>query len=135
MSFVLEKTVPANTSESSALSEFAILPPCYIEEIHLVFPAGCAGLVGVWFEYQSNQVVPVNREKVYKGNDVLIPIRLRFAVLEEDYKFYMFAYNDDDTYEHTVTAFININIQTERITQEMFESLSEMYPLLLEGRI
>ncbi len=134
MSFVLEKTVNPDTAIVNAVSTFVVLPPCYIEEIYLDFPLGCAGLVGVWFAFQTQQVVPSNQENVYKGNGVLIPIRLQFPILEEDYKFYMYCYSLDDTYQHTVRAIINIDIQTDAITQELFESLSKMYPLLLEGR-
>jgi hypothetical protein len=134
MAFVIEVTSPCNTLITEPSSESLRLPPCYLQEIYLDFPAGCAGLVGVYFSYQSTQIIPANRGNYYKGNGILIPIKSNIPIQEEDYTLTMFAYNLDDTYPHTVRAFINVTIMAEKLTDELLDILSTLDTTILEGR-
>ncbi len=114
MSYSIRISIPSETLQTSPISGSAVLPPCILDEVHLEFPNGCAGLVGVWFEYQSIQVMPVNVDGLYRGDELFIPIKPNLEISEEDFTLFMYAFNEDDLYEHVITAYINITIQTNK---------------------
>ncbi len=133
MSFAIRLTIPSNTTKPNAMYKSIALPPCILDEIALVFPSGCAELVGVWFEYQSMKILPVNLDEDYRGNGFVIPIKPHLAVLEEDYTIRLYAYNIDDTYDHTISAYINITIQVIPTFGFMETiNINELVPGLLE---
>lgn len=133
-SFAIELEISPNITKANAVSSKVILPPCKIDEIYLEFPNGCAGLVYIWFEYQANKILPVNREDEYRTNDYVIIIKPKWLVVEEDYTLIMKGYNLDDTYAHTPKAWINVTIIEDMITKEVADYFAELYPVGLLPR-
>ncbi len=86
------------------------------------------------FEYQSIKILPVNKLGLYRGNGFMIPIKPNFELGEADFTLYMYAFNTDDTYQHIISAYINITIQAGKTFQLLQGVLSGDLVPGLSGR-
>lgn len=86
-----------------------------ITRIELLFPLGCAGLVGIWIEYQDRQILPHNNLNYYVADGETIDINVDIYINDPPYALKIRGFNQDDTFNHTVYV---------RVTEE-FARLSD----------
>ena len=108
MAFAERLAIPASTIEASPASVTIPILPLTVKTVELTFPSGCAGLVGVWFEYQDRQIWPDNPGSRFRGNDQAIRFSPAVELQEPPFEIVVRAINEDDTYAHTVYAIIDV---------------------------
>lgn len=66
---VFEVTVPAGTPKSAPVEVDASFPDGELSRAEILFPDGCAGLVGVRLALGGGQAIPTTRDAWLVGND------------------------------------------------------------------
>jgi len=102
MFFEHDITIPPNTPSEAFFSQTLRLSRGIIKRIDLVFPAGCAGLVGVRLLKQAFQVIPLNYPKWIETDGETVSIQTEIYLTEIPYELEFQGYNLDDTFEHTI---------------------------------
>lgn len=77
-----------------------------VTEIKLVFPAGCAGLVGARLEYTDSPVYPAAVDEWYKFDDYVITVNPTRQGNSGAWR--LAAYNND-YYDHTLDVYFSYN--------------------------
>lgn len=131
MLYRFEYTVPANTSKASPMVETMKLSPGTVEKVDISFPAGCGGLVGVRINRGLFQLWPLTVGEWFITDDFTVSFPGTFADLERPYLLTFTAYNVDDTYDHTITVQIAIEISVEYVKQ-LVELVTTGFPELKE---
>lgn len=101
--YFLRFTVPKNTPITGFYQTIIPFAQGYLERFRLVFPTGCADLVGVWVEYRTHKILPVNDDGYFVGNGGVIDFELDYELLKPPFELTVKAYNDDDTFDHSPT--------------------------------
>ena len=108
MSYALQLEIPPLTQKDSPVSISVFLPPCKLSGVNVLFPIGCAGLVGVQAHFQTKQVLPFNKGAYYIANGQIVRIDTSIEIIEEPFELVFTGYNEDDTYPHTLYIFVDI---------------------------
>ncbi|RLI49875.1 MAG: hypothetical protein DRP09_20365 [Candidatus Thorarchaeota archaeon] len=104
MVFEFDLTVPANTPETAKISKTLKLTYGIIHQLEVIFPTGCAGLVKCHINDALHQVWPTNPDGVFKGDGNPIIGRVFHEMDKEPFELQLWAWNEDDTYNHTITV-------------------------------
>jgi hypothetical protein len=99
MIFHYSISTPANTAQSSPVKSTKELANGVLILKYILFPPGCAGLVGVKICDASHQIWPTNPEEWLVGDD-LIRYDDREPFFEQPYRLDIYTYNEDDTNDH-----------------------------------
>lgn len=109
MLYQCDLTIPSGTTEASPASATMVLCEGTIRGASVLFPAGCAGLARVQVWLGGFQLVPWSRSKWLRGDDHLIPLDLDYPVGPAPRLLTVYGYNEDETYDHTVTVSVNVH--------------------------
>ena len=104
MDYVFVLTIPASTLITAPVSTSLRIPEGEIQELRLDFPTGCAGLAHVRLLDLTKQIYPSNLGGYYRGDGVVFLIRDRYTLREAIQEVKLEGYNEDDTYDHTITV-------------------------------
>lgn len=110
MFYVLPLTIPANTLETDPVEEELGLTYGVIQRVEIEFPPGCAGLAHVKVQYHEFDLYPSNPGTWFSGDGFTIAFDDNFPVTEVPHAVKVVGYNEDDTFEHTVTVRINVGL-------------------------
>ena len=113
MFFLKNLTVPAGTPVSLAVRDKIEITGGWIKEIEIGFPPGCLGLVGVRVLRFEQQLVPLTPGEWLKWDDTMVKIPLDFPIDSEPFELNIDAYNEDDTYAHTIQIGVHVMEETE----------------------
>jgi len=72
----------------------------------LVFPSGCSGLVKIRVYHEEHPIIPENKTDYVKGNDYVFEIPIYLEVEDEPYTVTFEGWNEDETYNHTITLML-----------------------------
>ncbi len=108
MDYVLELTIPADTAESDYVSESLTLPAGSVDQVSVLFPAGCLALAHVVVYLEGSQIWPSSPDSDYYGDDMMIVFRENLELREAWNRIEVRGWNEDDTYDHTVTVRITL---------------------------
>lgn len=75
-----------------------------VREISLTFPRGCAGLVGVRIFRATRQVIPQNPVEWIVTDGETVTAKVDVDLSQEPYELELWAYNEDEVYNHTIRA-------------------------------
>jgi len=95
--------IPANTPKDSPKRERIRLTKGVIHKVEIRFPPGCAGLVHVVVRDLEQQVWPTNRDGDFSDDDYVISFVECYELEHPPFIFTLEGWNDDDTYDHTIT--------------------------------
>lgn len=98
---VFEVTLPAGTPKAAPLEVSTSFPDGELVGLELVFPDGCAGLVGVYLAVGHGQAIPTTAGAFIVGNDETIDYDLTGQ--SNNGAWSVFGYNLD-LYPHTIHA-------------------------------
>jgi len=96
-------TIPANTPQSSPQRQRIKLTQGVIHKVEIQFPSGCAGLVHVLIRDLEQQVWPTNRDGSFASDNYVISFIEFYELKEPPYEFELEGWNEDDTFDHTIT--------------------------------
>jgi hypothetical protein len=92
------------TSKDSEAVKVCRLTRGIVKEIALTFPRGLAGLVGVRVFRATRQVVPQNPVEWLVTDGETINAKVDLDLSQEPYELELWAYNEDEVYNHTIRA-------------------------------
>ena len=114
--FALVMTIPANTPKENPLIKVAELIKGIIKTIRLQHPTGCEYDARVNFSCESNRILPVAEKN--DAVDYLAfestnpePFPVDYKMQKDRAIIIMQGWNLDAVYEHTITAFIEVEPQ------------------------
>lgn len=102
-------TVPAQTTSSAPLSTDLELPWGVIDYIGIQIPLGVAGLTGLQLWRGLYQLAPTNADGWVKGENIVVEWKEEFELFQPPLFITALAYNDDDSYAHTLTVRVRVN--------------------------
>lgn len=108
MIYVKNIEIPKNTVKTAFINEYLWLQHGTIHQIDLVFPSGCAGLVGTRIKQGSHQVFPSNTGNWFTGDNINISFPENLNMTSPPYYLEIQAYNEDDRYPHTIIMRIGL---------------------------
>jgi hypothetical protein len=101
MIYTLTETVAANTPVIGARQYKMPITGGLIYKVDVYLPPGSSGLMGVSICDGGYQVWPSERGEWFFGDDSLISFEDRYYISSPNKILDVFAYNLDDTYEHS----------------------------------
>ena len=79
-----------------------------IYKVWIHFPPGCAGLVKVRIYHQGHPFLPVEEDKFIKGDSFTYEFPIMFEIKEPPEFITIRAWNEDDTYDHSIDVSFSI---------------------------
>jgi hypothetical protein len=104
MDYVFNLTVPPATPPDIPERMEAPIPPGVVVGVRVLFPSGCAGLVGARILVDEVQVWPSTLGMWYIGDGVHIAFTENYILKETLNLVAVEVYNEDDYYPHTVSV-------------------------------
>lgn len=104
-------TVPANTAVANASTATLEVNKGFIYQVNAIIPAGVAGLAGIRILDGLYQAYPSTPNEWFTGDDTHHNFSDSYIKDTPPYEFTIEAYNLDDTYEHTLTVLIGMEIK------------------------
>ena len=131
MYYRYEISIPANTSRNNAQRRRIVVHGGIICNVDVLIPAGCAGLAYVRINHGGHPFCPVNDLVWFNGDDTHYQIR-EFYPLDKTFNtLFIYSYNEDDTYAHTITVGINVlprwALLPEGATEGVLKSLGSVF--------
>lgn len=93
-------TAPINTPQSSPVTVVIPAVISTVQTVHIRFPDGCAGLVGVRLTDRGSQFAPLYGW--IEGNATEINLTVNRKLQGPPREIIVQVYNEDDTFPHTV---------------------------------
>jgi hypothetical protein len=121
--YVFPLTIPVNTPETAKQKTTLKLTVGKITRVMLEFPAGHVGLTHLHINRGLYQLWPANPDASFKSSNETI-------IWQEDYdlespaEFEAYAWNEDDTYEHTITVRLELTPSAE--TLNLWEEIKKL---------
>jgi len=108
MAYAFELITRPNTAIVSPVSQPIEIRSSIITKVIIIQPTGCVGLVGTRFTYQSHRLWPINEQSWFKANGTPIIFEPNSELTEPPFELTMECYNIDDTYQHIVYAYVEV---------------------------
>jgi len=99
-------TLPSGKTEAEITRENFNINKGWIYRAWIIFPPGCAGLVKVRVEHQGHPIIPVNKSDYIKADNYTFEIPMFFEIKDEPFLITFEGWNEDDTYDHTITLML-----------------------------
>lgn len=78
----------------------------WIYRAWIIFPPGCAGLVKVRVEHKGHPIIPVNKSDYVRADNYTFELPMFYEVKTTPYQITFEGWNEDDTYDHTITLML-----------------------------
>jgi len=106
--FAWDVRIPKTTPKTSPVTQILKLSKGVISRLDVHFPAGCLYLVGMRLFRWEFQLVPLSRNEWLVGEDGTVPTEPYYELEEVPAQLKLVAYNDDDTYDHTLRIWVSV---------------------------
>ncbi len=103
MLYAKHVTFPAGQTEATKTIKHFSINKGWIYRAWIIFPPGCAGLTKVRVEHQGHPIIPVNKSDYIKADNYTFELPMFFEVKSEPFLITFEGWNEDDTYDHTIT--------------------------------
>lgn len=110
MQYVYYAQTPPSTSSKNPLVTTCALSYGYITSMLVVFPKGCAGLVGLQLYKASELFFPFNSNAWLIGDDLKENFGMLFPMLDENFNVQIATYNNDTLYSHTPYVVFTVEV-------------------------
>ena len=95
-------TLESGKTEATSTKTYFKVNKGVISNMWITFPAGCAGLVKLRIYHEGHPFVPVNADNYLRGDNVTFQFPVMFEITEEPMALTVEAWNEDETYNHTI---------------------------------
>jgi len=102
--YVFPLLIPANTAETAKQRTVLALARGRVTRVMVEFPAGHVGLTHLYIRRGLHQVWPANPEGNFKSSNETILWDDDYDLTAAPFQLVAYAWNEDDTYEHTITV-------------------------------
>lgn len=103
MDFVFDLTIPANTSASDPVEQVIDVGVGIVHLVEIGFPRRCVGLAHVAIRQGLHQVWPTNPDGNYAWDNHVYSLREHYGIAPGDPSLVLQGWNEDDTFQHTIT--------------------------------
>ena len=114
MIYVFPITIPANTPATAKLKTILPLSRSRIIGVMVQFPAGHVGLTHLALNIGLHQMFPTNPEAAFSSSGETIDWPEDFTLDKDPCQMEAYAWNDDTTYDHTITVRVVCEALAER---------------------
>lgn len=121
-------TVPASTAEASPVTQGMKLTTGIVHRVEVQFPAGCAGLAHCAVEHDGHQFLPTNPDGDFASDDFTVVIDEHYELKKGNTLMRARAWNDDDTYQHTIT--IRVGIMDSKLWLTLLKVITGLQKML-----
>ena len=97
-------TVSASTTEANSSKSYFKVNKGVISNMWITFPAGCAGLVKLRIYHEGHPFLPVNQDNYIAADNYTFQFPVMYEITEEPMRLTVEAWNEDDTYDHTISV-------------------------------
>jgi hypothetical protein len=97
-------TIPPNTSQASPTTAEILVHPGMLRMVEVTFPPGPAGLAHLQINKWERQEYPTNPNSDFAGDGVQLVFNEDALLIDPPYVYTLVGWNEDDTYEHTITV-------------------------------
>lgn len=134
MWYVLEDTVPANTSYANRRETEIKVAGGIMHTIFVTVPPGCQSYVHLQLKAGNYFILPRNEDKSITGELLNVDYRewLEFKAAENDLQ--LVTWSTDDTYDHTVRLLIGILPKSVLEVEEQYLKTLNMFMKLFRRR-
>lgn len=108
MWYVLEDTVPANTTETNKRETKIRVSGGILHTIYVLIPPGSVGRTYFQLKQASYFILPRNEDKGINGDHVNVPYREWYELKASENKLTLITWNTDPQHAHTVRLMIGI---------------------------
>lgn len=110
MQFTYELTIPPNTVKTNPETQVCKLTYGTVKRVFICFPPGPKGLAHIVIKRFESQVWPTNPDGDFAWDNFVFIIEDEFNMESGPFTVKLVGWNEDDTYEHTVTVMFNVLI-------------------------
>jgi len=110
-SFAIETAI--TYSATNKLKTDLKLTAGIVHQIDIVFPTGCAGFLYVAINHGLHQVWPTNPNESFHTDGETISFKEFYELVGTENEMFVYTYNLDDTYAHSVIIRLGILKQSE----------------------
>lgn len=139
MLYAKHVTFPFGQTEATKTIEHFHISKGWIYRAWLIFPPGCAGLVKVRLLHQGHPIIPINKSDYVKADNYTFELPMYFPVPTEPFRVTFEGWNEDDTFNHTITLMLLVLpknvILPVGATEGIMESLKSLvlHPIVIKG--
>jgi len=132
---------PADKTELTKTIERFSISKGWIYRAWVIFPPGCAGLVKIRIEHEGHPIIPINKSDYIKADNYTFELPMFYEVAEEPYGITFEGWNEDDTYDHTITLMLLVlpknYIMPIGATEGIMESIKSLvlHPIIIETKV
>jgi len=108
MWYVLEDTIPANTSEANKRTTRMKCSAGILHTIYAQIPTGVQGLARFRLRRGSYYILPRNEDKYITGDGVLIEFKEGYELRASENLLTMETWNEDEVHQHKITLLIGV---------------------------
>ena len=127
-------TIPAGTTKAEPVSDYMEVNKGFIYQVTAIIPTGCAGLAGIRILDGIYQAYPTTPNEWFIGDGSHHSFTDSYIKETPPYLFTLEGYNLDDTYDHTLTVMVGMEIKETFIArylpsynmQEIIKTLAAM---------
>ena len=127
MFYVFPLTIPASTPETAKLKMILGLTAGTVKRVMVEFPAGHVGLTHLHVNRGLAQVWPTNPDATFKSSNETIEWAEEYTLDTPPYQFEAYTWNDDDTYEHTIT--VRLELEPRAVVKSLVEEVKALLGL------
>jgi len=125
MIYVFPILIAANTLETAKQKTTLELTRGKITRVMVEFPAGHVGLTHLAINRGLFQLWPVNPESAFKSSNETIIWEEDYNLDTPPYELEAYAWNEDDTYEHTIT--VRIVLESLGVVSNLADQISALF--------
>jgi len=108
MYYLTFHTVPPQTLETDPYEYQVAVVDGILSHVDIGFPQGCAGLAHLQLYYKHHQLYPTNPDQSFAWDGNVFSFDDDFPIYEHPYTVTVRAWNDDDSYEHTLMVGLSV---------------------------
>jgi len=111
--YVATLTIPAGTPSNSPVTSTVTLYEEVLEQIIILIPPGHYALAGLRIYYGDEQLIPKPSGSWLRGDNVVIPVKMRWKLPERPTVLRLEGYNEDVKYQHSFYLYIVTSSEEE----------------------
>jgi len=135
MLFTADVTVPKNTTEADPVVEILKIAHGIITWVSVLFPPGCARLAHCVILHHEHQIAPSTENMDLSGDTFPIVWEEYYESYQPPYELKIKAWNEDDTYPHTITIRVAILPRKAVLALAIVDAIKGLFGILSPKRL
>lgn len=135
MLFTANVVVPKSTTEGAPVEQILKIAHGIVSWVSVLFPPGCAALAHCVLLHHEHQIAPSTEDMDLAGDTFPIEWDEYYESYQPPYELKIKAWNDDDTYPHTITIRVAILPRKAIVALAIVDAIKGLFSWLSPKRI